>query len=417
MITKLKHQTRADSDLAISLLQNLVRIPSITGDESTIQSFLRKELENLKLEVDDCESSREQLQNHPAFSDDGISLEGRTSLVARWRGTGGGRSLILNGHVDVVPPGDLNAWNDGPWSGNVHDGLLYGRGSCDMKGGIVTALLAVVILQKMGLQPRGDLLIECVIGEETGGVGTLSTILHGYTADAAVVLEPTRLQLCPIGAGAASFRLRVPGLAAHGSMRMEGVSAIEKFALIHNALLDLENDRHKSFQHPLYKNGGLPAPLSVGKIQAGDWPSSVPDVLIAEGRYGVLPGEGMSEAREQFEERIRRTAEQDPWLSVHPPVVEWFEGQFEPAETPLDSDFLKVLSACHNEITGTQTKMHGVPYGSDLRFFTNYAKIPAVLYGPGNVSQAHSANEFINVEEMFTAAQIVALFIIRWCGV
>ena len=408
--------THSERDYAISLLQELVRIPSITGQEAQVQAHLRKTLEEMHLEVDEWETSRDQLQHHPAFSDDGLPLQGRSILVGRWRGSNGGRTLILNGHVDVVPPGDPQAWSYSPWSGIVRDGLLYGRGSCDMKGGLVSGLLAIRMLQRIGVQPRGDVIVECVIGEETGGVGTLSTILRGYTADAAIVLEPTQLQLCPVGAGAASFRLHVSGRAAHGSMRMEGVSAIEKFAMIHQAILQLESERHSSFQHPLYKDG-LVAPISVGKIQAGDWPSSVPDLLIAEGRYGILPGEQISDARKLFQDKVLRSSEGDSWLREHPPVIEWFEGQFEPAETPLDSGMLQLLSAIHHEVTGSHSEMHGVPYGSDLRFFTNYARIPAVLYGPGNVAQAHAANEFIRVDEMIMAARIVAQFIARWCGI
>jgi acetylornithine deacetylase len=413
----LKDQVTSESDRAISLLQALVRIPSITGEEVQVQSFLRQELARLNLQVNECSATREQLSTHPAFSDDGLPLKDRYSLVARWPGTGdGGRSLILNGHVDVVPPGDLQAWTGSPWSGTIRDGDLYGRGACDMKGGLATMLLAVSALQKAGIQPRGDVLLQFVIGEETGGLGTLSTILNGYTADAAIVVEPTELKLCPVGSGAASFRLHVQGLAAHGSMRMEGVSAIEKFSIIHRTLLEFETERHNSFSHPLYKDG-MAAPISVGKVQAGDWPSSVPDLLIAEGRYGVLPGEEISEARKKFEQKIQQTASVDAWLKTHPPLVEWFEGQFEPAETSLDSELIQTLSRMHQNVAGSTLKMHGVPYGSDLRFFTNYARIPAVLYGPGSVMQAHAANEYIRLEEVTMAAQILAQFIVEWCGV
>jgi acetylornithine deacetylase len=152
-------------------------------------------------------------------------------------------------------------------------------------------------------------------------------------------------------------------------------------------------------------------------VHSGDWPSTVPDDLVAEGRYGILPGEEISTARELFEERIRDVAKSDPWLMNHPPFTEWFEGQFEPASTPLDSELLKVLSECHFEVTGSVPDMHGVPYGSDMRFFTNNARMPAVLYGPGDVAQAHSVNEFISLEQVFTAAQTIAYMIVRWCEV
>lgn len=416
MIPSVDTETRAHFDYAVSLLRQLVQTPSITGDESAVQNLLRRELESLHLSIDQWQPDAEKLRGHPAYSDDGLPLENRTCLVAKWKGSGGGRSLILNGHVDVVPPGDLNAWDEDPWSGVVNGGKLFGRGSCDMKGGLVTALLAISVLQRMGVQPSGDVFLQFVIGEETGGVGTLASILRGYTADAAIILEPTELHLCPVGAGAASFRLHLRGLAAHGSMRLHGVSAIEKFEIIHQALLQFEAERHHSFRHSLY-DGMLAAPISIGKIQAGDWPSSVPDLLIAEGRFGILPGERIQQARTKFEEMVFENAKRDEWLQSHPPRVEWFEGQFEPAETPLDSELLSVLRTTHHDTTGSEPAMHGVPYGSDLRFFTNYAKIPALLYGPGSVEQAHSANEFIELEQMLYAARVVALMIARWCGI
>ncbi|MCI0605942.1 peptidase [bacterium] len=415
-ISEVKRQIAAEGDRTISFLQDLVRIPSVTGNEGAVQAYLSKELASLGLEIDAWQPSREELQKHPVFSDDGLPLEGRPVIVGRWHGSGGGRSLILNGHVDVVPPGDPQSWIDGPWSGIVRDGKLYGRGACDMKGGLVAGIAAIRTLQKMGLRLRGDVMIQCVTGEETGGIGTLATILRGYRADSAVILEPTRLDLCPVGAGAASFRLHVPGLAAHAAMRQQGVSAIEKFLFIHALLMSLEKERNAGFQHPLYKDR-LPAPISIGKVQAGDWPSTVPDNLVAEGRYGILPGENLNKARKLFEQKIRKEAHKDSWLSQHPPEVEWFEGQFEPAETALDSDVIKVLSECHYETTGKVPAIHGVSYGSDLRFFTNNAGMPAVLYGPGDVAQAHSVNEFISLEQLFTATQTVACMMIRWCEV
>ncbi len=398
----------------ISLLQDLVRIPSLTGEETEVQQYLSPYLKGMGLQVDEWCPFRSDVSGHPAFSDDGLPLGERPVVVAGWPGSGSGRSMILNGHVDVVPTGDPAGWTDDPWSGAIRNERLYGRGSCDMKGGLVSGITAIAALRKMDFDLRGDLLMECVIGEETGGIGTLATIIRGYKADAAIVLEPTRMNLCPLGAGAASFRLRIPGLAAHGAMRLEGVSAIEKFFLIYNALSEFEHRRQSAFQHPLFDSDTLVAPLSIGKVQAGDWLSTVPENLIAEGRYGILPGENISEARNKFEACLKQTAQSDSWLNAHRPTVEWFEGQFEPAETPTDAPIIRVLSECHRHVNGTVPGMHGVPYGSDLRFFTNNAGMHAVLYGPGDVAVAHSLNEFVPLEEVFNAALTVALAVIAW---
>jgi acetylornithine deacetylase len=401
---------------AIRLLQDLIRIPSITGSETQAQLFFADRLRELQLEVDCWNPETADVQTHPAFSDDGLPLGERPVVVGHLRGKDpNARSMILNGHVDVVPPGQETAWTDGPWSGAFRDGKVFGRGACDMKGGLVAGYLAIAALQKMGIRLRGSVWIQSVIGEESGGVGTLAAVLRGYRADAAIVLEPTRTAICPVGAGAASFRIRVRGKASHGAMRLEGVSAIEKFQFILSAIQQLEQKRHKNYQHPLYKADTLISPISVGKIQAGDWPSTVPESLVAEGRFGVFPEERIQDARMEFENAIQSAADLDPWLRENPPSVEWFEGQFEPAQTALDSEIVLTLRKFHSQVHGANPEIHGVPYGSDLRFFTNNAKMPAVLYGPGDVRMAHSLNEFVPVSEIISVAKVVALTLLDWC--
>jgi acetylornithine deacetylase len=402
----------------IDLLRDLVRTPSITGDETRAQTRLVRWLNEMGLEVDVWAPQRSDVETHPAFSDDGTALGDRPVVVARWRGTEpGGRSIILNGHMDVVPTGDDRAWTGGPWSGEVREDRLWGRGSCDMKGGLTAGITAVAALRHLGIRPRGDVIIESVIGEESGGVGTLAAILRGYRADAAIILEPTRMAVCPIGAGALSFRLHIYGRAAHGAMRTEGVSAVEKFYAVMDAIRKLEKNRHSTFQHPFYAAGELAAPISVGKIAAGDWPSTVPETLIAEGRYGVFPGENVAAARSQFESTIAGLSSADEWLRQHPVEVEWFEGQFEPGETPSDAPILQKLAVAHHEAFGRDAKLHGVPYGSDLRLFTNHGGMHAVLYGPGDVRVAHSLNEFVPLDEVRMTSKVVARTIATFCEV
>jgi len=401
----------------IDLLQELVRTPSVTGNEKSAQDKIAARLVEMGLDVDVWSPSRSELAAHPAFSDDGLPLGDRPVVVAKWTGTDpGAPSLILNGHMDVVPTGEDRAWTGGPWSGEVRDNKLWGRGSCDMKGGLAAGVTAVAALQRLGIKPRGDVLIESVIGEETGGVGTLATLLRGYRADVAFILEPTRMALCPVGAGALSFRIRVHGRAAHAAMRQEGVSAIAKFYYLMRALEELEQQRHREFHHPLYRHGELVAPISIGKIEAGDWPSTVPETLVAEGRYGVLPGEDVLEARTQFESALKRACGRDEWLSLHPPVMEWFEGQFESGETPIDTPVIHQIVQAHHEVHGHEPRIHGVSYGSDLRLFTNNGGMNALLYGPGDVRIAHSLNEFVPLDEVRCVTKVLARAIINWSG-
>jgi len=283
-----------------------------------------------------------------------------------------------------------------------------------MKAGLLAGLASIVVLDRLGIEPPGDIWLQSVTGEESGGIGTLAAVIDGYRADAAVVLEPTRLAMCPVGAGSASFRLHVHGKAAHGAMRAEGVSAVTSYTVLHQAMMDLETRRHKGWAHPAYKSGDLVAPISVGKVWAGDWPSTVPELLVAEGRYGVLPGESLEQARLEFEQALAEAASKEPWLAENPPQVEWFEGQFAPAETRAGAPIIDALDGHHRSATGAAPDSHGVAYGSDLRLFTNDAGMDAVLYGPGDVAVAHTVNEHVPLDEVVTATEVVANLCATW---
>ena len=407
----------ARADL-IAFLQRLVQAQSLPNHEREAQNLVAQKLRSMGLEVEIVASNFDDLKDHPAFGDDGFSPTERVNVVGRWVGThaGEGKSLILNGHVDVVPPGDLSLWDDSPWSGAIRDGKMYGRGSCDMKAGLSAGIFAVDVLQRLGYQPARDVLIESVIGEESGGVGTLTTIVKGYTADAAILLEPTRLEISPVQSGALTFRLIVPGRSIHAAMKPYGVSAIDKFALLLGAIHRLDAERHRNFSHPLYEDPNNIAPINIGTVRGGEWHSTVPEEVVAEGRVGVLPGESNESARRALEGAIQAAAEADPWLREHSPRLEWFEGQFESGETPLDHPLIEHLAAAHRQVTGSSPTLRGVTYGSDMRLFTNHAKIAATHYGPGDVGMAHAVNEFVPLEEVLTATRVVATLIVEWCG-
>lgn len=387
-------------DLAL----DLVRTPSVTGDENEAQDMLASRLREWGLDVD-LWTVAPDITSHRAYCDDGLPVE-RKNLVARWGPRDDVAALILNGHIDVVPTGERKLWDADPFDARIHQDALHGRGSCDMKAGLAACCIAVRAAMKLGIDPKRAILIESVIGEETGGLGTLAAIERGYRADAAVIAEPTSLEMCPVQAGALSFRLHVPGKAAHGAMRTWGVSSVEKFLPVFAKLTAFEQERHADFHHPFYEVGQLVAPLSVGKVQAGNWPSTVPEELIAEGRFGIFPGEDCDAARHAFEAAVRSTEEDDAWLAEHPVAVEWFEGQFEPGETATDAPILQELETCHRDLLGSEPKTHGVSYGSDLRLFTRYADMPAVLYGPGDVALAHAANEWLPLDEVVHAAEV-----------
>jgi len=401
---------------AIDFLGALVRTPSLPGEEQHAQRLLAAELQSLPLDVTIVPSLRSDLEDHPAFCDDGVAFENRLNVVAKWGGSGQGRSLILNGHCDVVPTGEATLWSESPWSGAIRNGKLFGRGSCDMKGGLVAGLLAIRALHTLGFRPAGNLLFESVIGEESGGVGTLTTLVKGYRADGVIILEPTQLALCPVQSGALTFRLTVVGRSTHASMKPAGINAIEKCQTLINAINALERARHLSYRNFLYEDPMNVAPINIGTIRGGEWHSTVPNLVVVEGRCGVLPDESADQARRALADAIDRAASADLWLTKHRPRLEWFEGQFESGATPLDSPLLSALSESHRSVTDQIPRTLGVTYGSDLRLFTRYGRMPAVLYGPGHVARAHTVDEFVPLDEVVTCAKVVATLIVDWCG-
>jgi len=402
----------------ISFLQELLQQQSLPGQEQSVQAIIAAKHRALDLDVSILKSEFADLNGHPAFSDDGVPFVDRLNVVASWLGSNNRpeNTLILNGHVDVVPVGLESLWARPPWDAVVEDGKLYGRGSCDMKSGVTAAIFACQALRALGFVPESSVTLETVIGEESGGVGTLTTLVKGIRAGGVIIMEPTRLQICPVQSGALSFRLKVAGHAIHASMKAYGVSAIEKFFILFKALEEFDRERHSRYHNSLFENPANVAPISVGTIRGGDWLSTVPDELVAEGRFGIFPGEALADARKAFAQCLRNAAAEDAWLTEHPPELEWFEGQFEPSVTSMDEPIALCLSNCHKELLGEHPGVHAVPYGSDQRLFTNHGNMPAILYGPGDVALAHTVEEYVELEEVFTCAKVLALTIVEWCG-
>jgi len=404
-----------DIDGMLSSLCELVAIPSLGGEETAAQKWVASRLDQFGLAVDVWQLDFEQLAQHSAFS---FEIERQTGLgvVGKLGQSTGGRDLILNGHVDVVPAGDESRWHYPPWQGTIANDCVYGRGALDMKGGLCCALYAAKALRDAGVQLKGRLMIESVIGEEDGGAGTLAAILRGYQADGAVVMEPTELAVAPAQAGALNFRITIAGRVAHGSLRPEGISAIEKFFPIYNALTELEQTRNQQRTDSLFANYQVPYALCVGTVKAGDWASNVPESLTFEGRYGVAVGEDLPAARRQLEQAVHQAAQADPWLKEHPPQVEWWGGQFEPASIPVDHPIVETVSAAYQATTNSTANIAGMPFGADMHLLINQGYTPTVLFGPGNIRHAHRPDEYVPISDLITVTRTLALTVLRFCG-
>lgn len=407
----------AEFEATVARIQEAVRRPSVTGDEGVVQEVMAAMLRDLGMTVDVWEPQHADFHDHPEFVAEEPPFTGRPNVVGVLKGAGGGPSLAINGHIDVVPAGDEAAWHYPPYGATRENGRIYGRGAVDMKGGLIAGIGALRAIRAAGVQLRGDAMVQAVIGEESGGVGTLAAILHGYRADGVLIPEPTGLALSPAQGGCLMFRITVHGRSAHAAMRNEGESALEHWYPIHQALLDLEAHRNATLHHPLYAKHANKIPFNVGRLEAGNWPSSVPDTLVAEGRFGVLPGEDMDAVRDQFEQTFAAAVQADPWLRTHPPELEWYGAQFGTAEIAVSHPLVQTVRAAFVDVVGHEPTVEGVTWGSDMRLFTEIAQIPAILFGPGNVGVAHYPDEFIEEAELRVAMRVDALAIVRWCGV
>jgi acetylornithine deacetylase len=408
---------QAGREDAVSLLQELVCVPSVTGEEGAVGAVVGRAFSERGLDVDTWEATREETEPYREHVGEQSSYENRPNIAGTRRGAGNGRSILLNAHTDTVDPGDPTAWKGDPLSGNLEGDLLYGRGSCDMKGGLVTHLVALDALSDLGLGLRGDVTVAATVGEENGGLGALSTVLRGYRADAAIITEPTRLALVPAQGGSLIFRLKIPGRSAHAAVRDEGVSALEKFGPIFENLRELEQERNGVLSHPLYDGVSNKVPINIGVVRAGNWASTVPESLVAEGRVGLIPGEEIDLFKDLLAERIATIADRDPWLREHPPELEWFGGQFAPAELEPDAPICEAVKAAHERVTGEKPSVEGVPYGADMRLFIHFGGMPCVMYGAGDVNVAHAPDEHISITELLTATTTVACLLLDWCGV
>jgi acetylornithine deacetylase len=408
-----------DEQGLVTAFRSLLRIPSITGHEAAAQQWLGRHMQKLGLDIDLWKIDVAELQKHPQFP--GMEVDRSThdalGLVGIWQGetgTAAARRLLFNGHIDVVPEGDHDNWQHDPWGAELVNGHIYGRGACDMKGGLMAALYAVKAIKDSHVPVQGSLMVQSVIGEEDGGIGTFATLLRGYTGDAAIVCEPTQMHLVPAHAGALTFKVRVAGRSAHACVRLEGVSAIEKYLDIHRVLTQLERERNSEVEHPLLGKLPLPYPLSIGRVQAGNWSSSVPEELFFEGRIGVAMGESPQAVRKQFEQTLKNLAEADDWLRDHPLQITWSGGQFESGEIALGHPLITLSKQCIYDLVGRQPQVMGVPYGSDLRLLVNQGHIPALLFGPGDVNVAHMPDECLDVEDLVLAARVYILAAMRY---
>ncbi|EPX80360.1 ArgE/DapE family deacylase [Salipiger mucosus] len=399
-------------------LQSLVRIPSIVGNEAAAMERMKElwQEAGLDLEITRVEPMIDALREHPGFVDTQMSYEGRYSYVGVQAGTGGGRSLILNGHLDVVDPGALDAWTRDPWGAEIEGDLMYGRGAGDMKAGVVANLYALKVLAGLGLRPAGDVMLQAVIDEEAGGAGgTLSCLEQGFRADAMIATEPHPRRITVAHPGVAYFRVRTRGVQAHAAYAHDGVNAMVKMAAIVSALGRLDVERGESLRHPLIGQGSpRSCHLNVGMCHAGEWPSSVPAEAVIDCRIGFIPGESLEEIRALVARTVAEAGAGDAWMEENPAEIEWFGWQTDPWEQDPEASFVQIVKAEAERVAGETLPINGGTGGIDSRFSAYYG-MDAVVTGP-RAWRMHGTDEAVSIASIAETVRILAQSVLAWCG-
>jgi acetylornithine deacetylase len=389
-------------------------------EELECQRYITSLLEAAGFEIDVWEPSLRDISDHPAYRDQ-QNFNRRPIVVATLRGTGGGRSLILNGHIDTVPAGTLAEWSCDPWTPTVRDGLLYGRGAADMKGGVAAMLDAALTIAD-GPRPAGDLLVQVVTDEEMNGLGTIAAIRRGYRADAAVVPEPTGLDICVAFRGILVGELEIEGRQGHVEIRQPhwekggAVNAIDHMvrALTWLRALDEEWRERPDKQHPLCSSGEI----HVSTISGGDFQANVPEHCLATVNVCYVPGEQDADGRggevkEELERHLARL--QYGWLARCPPRLRWLT-DFPPVELPADAPLVTELAATLQGEANHRPLIMGVDTWDDTASLVVEANVPAVSCGPGSNDQAHAVDEYVSIDELSRAAAGFTAFARRWCS-
>lgn len=358
---------------------SLVRVPSVTGDERAAMERLAEIADGLGLRAEVSEHDLDALRAHPSHPGEEASREELVGLAVTRPGPPGAPRLCLNGHLDVVAPG-TEEWRLGPWSGAVEEGFLHGRGSVDMKGAVVAALHALAGAE----EPACEVVLQAVAGEEDGGLGTFAALEADDRFDACLIPEPTGFDVVCAQAGALTFSGEVRGRGAHAALRLEGESAIDAYVEVHSALAEHEAVVNAGVAHPLLSQLELPYPLSVGRLTAGEWSSSVPDRAAFEGRLGVRVGESLEDAAAGL-----RAA-----LSDLPVELRFDGARFAPGETPVDHPFTQLVLGAF-----PGARPVGVTYGADMRLFCERG-IPCVMVGTPGLERAHAVDERVAVADL-----------------
>ncbi|MEM7278042.1 MAG: M20/M25/M40 family metallo-hydrolase [Pseudomonadota bacterium] len=388
----------------------LVRVPSETGSEHAAVNLVADWLRLVADELDQWVTPMAELESDPAYPGREVERDEVPVVAARITGKRPGPTVVLTGHIDVVPVGDPDTWSRDP-AGELVGDVLYGRGAADMKAGIVAAITAFEALAAGDRDFAGELCLIAVPGEEDGGTGTLAAIRRGWTGDVVIIPEPTKgpdgPQVVVAHGGALTYTVEVEGRSAHAAMRLQGESALDHFFTVYEAIQSLERQVNEAETNEAMVALGLPYPTAVGRVSGGVWASNVMERLTAEMRVGVVVGESIAEAEARFERTLRHAIANDPWLAAHPPRIERTGAAFGAASIDPSHQLVLTLQDAAEAVNGTRPVTAGVPYGCDMALWVREVGAACAVFGPGDIIHAHAADEQVNLTEVAAYFEIL----------
>ena len=395
----------------------LVQFPSVRGQEGTCQDFLHDAYRARGYSVDRWKIDPQEIEHHAGFSPIDVSYEQAINVVATHRPRSQmGRSLILNGHVDVVPTGPVSLWQRPPFEAYFDDTWLYGRGAGDMKAGLGANLFALDALRSLGLQPAAPVYLQSVTEEECTGNGALAALVRGYKADAAIITEPVDEALVRANVGVIWFKVHVKGHPVHVASAESGSNAIDAAIHLIQALKNFEQKRNlEKVNYPRFAGIDHPINVNVGKIEGGDWASSVPAWCTFDVRTGLYPGESAEDQAREIQAFITEASGQHPFLSNNPAEVLFNGFMAEGYELTEGSQAEALLATLHAEVVSEAlNEITSLAY-LDARVFALYADTPCLVYGPYS-ENIHGYDERVSLDSIRRVTKTLALFIANWCG-
>lgn len=405
-------------DSQIRFTQDLVRFPSLRGCEHTAQDFLHDAMKARGLAMDRWRVDVNEIKDHPGFGPVTVSYENAFNVVGTYRPDNQqGRSLILNGHIDVVPTGPIDMWSRSPWDAELKDGWMYGRGAADMKAGLVANLFAFDAVRAAGFNPTAPIYFQSVVEEECTGNGALAALLRGYKADAAIIPEPEENMLVRANVGVLWLKVRVDGRPSHTREMASGFNAIDAAQTLIGALRKLEtkwNSQHHCHRH--FEDIDHPINFNIGQIAGGDWPSTVPPWCEFDLRLATYPGTPADEAYAAVTQCLEECAASEPRFGASRPTVTKTGFYAEGYVLEEGGDAENVLRRCHKTAFESELKSFTTPGYLDARVFVIYGDIPTLVYGPKSLD-IHGFDERVHVESVKRITKSIALFIAEWCGV